>query len=210
MQQLILKEFFLQKKMFPFYFLIPILSIFKDSVEPMGIAIGVFITCSTIIYISFYYDEKSKAEKVLVSLPITRKEIIIAKYISSTLFIMAGLSVTFIVVILGNILLNRDIVMPGYAIFSAIVATLIYCAVTIPTNYIGGYKVITVLNLIMLFPLMGMIGLMCNIFGDKTIMLKVLHSQEATLAMGVLSIGVLVSIVISMFLSMKMFQEAEL
>jgi len=68
MQQLILKEFFLQKKMFPFYFFIPILSVFKNSVEPMGIAIGLFITCSTIIYISFYYDEKSKAEKVLVSL----------------------------------------------------------------------------------------------------------------------------------------------
>lgn len=210
MQQLILKEFFLQKKMFPFYFLIPILSVFRNSVEPMGIAIGLFITCSTIIYISFYYEEKSKTEKVLVSLPIMRKEIVIAKYISSTLFIIVGLSITSIVVILGNILLNRDIVIPGYAIFSAIVATLIYCVVTIPANYIGGYKAITVLNVIMLFPLMGMIGLMCNIFGDKIIMLKVLHSQEATLAMSVLGIGVLVSIVISMFLSMKMFQEAEL
>jgi len=210
MQQLILKEFFLQKKMFPFYFLIPILSVFRNSIEPMGIAIGLFITCSTIIYISFYYEEKSKTEKVLVSLPIMRKEIVIAKYISSTLFIIVGLSITSIVVILGNILLNRDIVIPGYAIFSAIVATLIYCVVTIPANYIGGYKAITVLNVIMLFPLMGMIGLMCNIFGDKTIMLKVLHSQEATLAMSVLGIGVLVSTVISMFLSMKMFQEAEL
>ncbi|MGH1294876.1 ABC-2 transporter permease [Bacillus pretiosus] len=210
MQQLILKEFFLQKKMFPFYFLIPILSVFRNSVEPMGIAIGLFITCSTIIYISFYYDEKSKTEKVLVSLPIMRKEIVIAKYISSTLFIIVGLSITSIVVILGNILLNRDIVIPGYAIFSAIVATLIYCVVTIPTNYIGGYKAIIVLNVIMIFPLMGMIGLMCNIFGDEIIMLKVLHSQEATLAMSVLGIGVLVSIVISMFLSMKMFQEAEL
>ncbi|MFE4760081.1 ABC-2 transporter permease [Bacillus mycoides] len=210
MQQLILKEFFLQKKMFPFYFLIPILSVFRNSIEPMGIAIGLFITCSTIIYISFYYDEKSKIEKVLVSLPIMRKEIVIAKYISSTLFIIVGLSITSIVVILGNILLNRDIVIPGYAIFSAIVATLIYCVVTIPTNYIGGYKAITVLNVIMIFPLMGMIGLMCNIFGDEIIMLKVLHSQEATLAMSVLGIGVLVSIVISMFLSMKMFQEAEL
>lgn len=210
MQQLILKEFFLQKKMFPFYFLIPILSVFRNSVEPMGIAIGLFITCSTIIYISFYYDEKSKTEKVLVSLPIMRKEIVIAKYISSTLFIIVGLSITSIVVILGNILLNRDIVIPGYAIFSAIVATLIYCVVTIPTNYIGGYKAITVLNVIMIFPLMGMIGLMCNIFGDEIIMLKVLHSQEATLAMSFLGIGVLVSIVISMFLSMKMFQEAEL
>ncbi|HDR7866971.1 MULTISPECIES: ABC-2 transporter permease [Bacillus] len=210
MQQLILKEFFLQKKMFPFYFLIPILSVFRNSIEPMGIAIGLFITCSTIIYISFYYEEKSKTEKVLVSLPIMRKEIVIAKYISSTLFIIVGLSITSIVVILGNILLNRDIVIPGYAVFSAIVATLIYCVVTIPANYIGGYKAITVLNVIMLFPLMGMIGLMCNIFGDKTIMLKVLHSQEATLAMSVLGIGVLISIVMSMFLSMKMFQEAEL
>ncbi|MFK4413731.1 ABC-2 type transport system permease protein [Bacillus sp. RC251] len=210
MQKLILKEFFLQKKMFPFYFLIPILSVFRNSVEPMGIAIGLFITCSTIIYISFYYDEKSKTEKVLVSLPIMRKEIVIAKYISSTLFIIVGLSITSIVVILGNILLNRDIVIPGYAIFSAIVATLIYCVVTIPTNYIGGYRAITVLNVIMIFPLMGMIGLMYNIFGDEIIMLKVLHSQEATLAMSFLGIGVLVSIVISMFLSMKMFQEAEL
>ncbi|AZJ22321.1 ABC-2 transporter permease [Bacillus pretiosus] len=210
MKQLILKEFFLQKKMFPFYFLIPILSVFRNSVEPMGIAIGLFITCSTIIYISFYYEEKSKTEKVLVSLPIMRKEIVIAKYISTTLFIIVGLSITSIVVILGNILLNRDIVMPGYAIFSAIVATLIYCVVTIPTNYIGGYKAITVLNVIMIFPLMGMIGLMCNIFGDEIIMLKVLHSQEATLAMSVVGIGVLVSIVVSMLLSMKMFQEAEL
>ena len=210
MQQLILKEFFLQKKMFPFYFLIPILSVFRNSVEPMGIAIGLFMTCSTIIYISFYYEEKSKTEKVLVSLPIMRKEIVIAKYISTTLFIVVGLSITSIVVILGNILLNRDIVMPGYAIFSAIVATLVYCVIMIPTNYIGGNKATIVLCVIMIFPLMGMIGLMCNIFGDKTIMLKVLHSEDATLAMGVLGIGVLVSIVISMLLSMKMFQEAEL
>ncbi|MGE1213027.1 ABC-2 transporter permease [Bacillus toyonensis] len=210
MQQLILKEFFLQKKMIPFYFLIPVLSIFRNSVEPMGIAIGLFMTCSMIIYISFYYEEKSKTEKVLVSLPITRKEIVIAKYISTTLFIIVGLSTTFIVVILGNILLDRDIVIPGYAMFSAIVATLIYCVIMIPTNYIGGNKAITVLYVIMIFPLIGMIGLMCNVFGDKTIMLKVLHSEDATVAMSVLGIGVLVSIVISMLLSMKMFQEAEL
>ncbi|WIG40883.1 ABC-2 transporter permease [Bacillus toyonensis] len=210
MQQLILKEFFLQKKMIPFYFLIPVLSIFRNSVEPMGIAIGLFMTCSMIIYISFYYEEKSKTEKVLVSLPITRKEIVIAKYISTTLFIIVGLSTTFIVVILGNILLDRDIVIPGYAMFSAIVATLIYCVIMIPTNYIGGNKATTVLYVIMIFPLIGMIGLMCNVFGDKTIMLKVFHSEDATVAMSVLGIGVLVSIVISMLLSMKMFQEAEL
>lgn len=87
---------------------------------------------------------------------------------------------------------------------------MIYCVVTIPANYVGGYKATSVLNVIMVLPLTGMIGLMCNVFGDKIIMLKVLQSEDATLAMGILGIGVLVSIVISMFLSMKMFQEAEL
>ncbi len=50
---------------------------------------------------------KVKQKKVLVSLPITRTEIVIAKYIASSLFIMAGLSVTFIVVILGNIFIEQ-------------------------------------------------------------------------------------------------------
>ncbi len=62
----------------------------------------------------------------------------------------------------------------------------------------------------MVLPLTGMIGLMCNVFGDKTIMLKVLQSEDATLAMGVLGTGVLVSVFISMILSMKMFQAVEL
>ena len=41
-------------------------------------------------------------------------------------------------------------------------------------------------------------------------MLKVLQSEDATLAMGVLGTGVLVSVFISMILSMKMFQAVEL
>ena len=62
MQQLILKEFFTEEDV-SFLFLIPILSIFKNSVEPMGIAIGLFITCSTIIYISFIMTRKVKRKK---------------------------------------------------------------------------------------------------------------------------------------------------
>ena len=63
MQQLILKEFFLQKKMFPFYFYTYFIR-FKNSVEPMGIAIGLFITCSTIIYISFIMTRKVKQKSI--------------------------------------------------------------------------------------------------------------------------------------------------
>ncbi len=58
--------FFTERKMFPFYFLIPILSIFKNSVEPMGIAIRIIITCSTIyIYFFLLWRRKVKRKKLL-------------------------------------------------------------------------------------------------------------------------------------------------
>ncbi|MEC2622170.1 ABC-2 transporter permease, partial [Bacillus cereus] len=38
----------------------------------------------------------------------------------------------------------------------------------------------------------------------------VVHSLEATLELGVLGVGVLVCIFVSLFLSMKLFQEEEL
>lgn len=62
MQQLILKEFFYRRRCFLSIFN-PYFIYFKNSVEPMGIAIGVFITCSTIIYISFIMTRKVKQKK---------------------------------------------------------------------------------------------------------------------------------------------------
>lgn len=63
MQQLILKEFFTEEDV-SFLLFNPYFIYFKNSVEPMGIAIGVFITCSTIIYISFIMTRKVKQKSI--------------------------------------------------------------------------------------------------------------------------------------------------
>ena len=86
MRQLILKEFFLQRKMFLIYLILPIYGAFQNSIEPFQMAYVCFAICLLMISISLSNEEKNSTEKILVSLPFTRKDIVIAKYIS-TLFL---------------------------------------------------------------------------------------------------------------------------
>ncbi|WP_459499481.1 ABC-2 transporter permease [Bacillus sp. C1] len=210
MKQLIWKEFFLQRKIWPFYSLIPIFSLLRNSAEPLGIAIGCFFTCGIIIFTSLYFEDKSKVEKMLASLPVTRKDIVIAKYISSVFFIILGLSITYMVAILVNSLLNENVNIPGYVMFSAGIAAIIYSLVALPITYMGGYSAVSILNIVIIFPLVGMIGFMCNVLGDKAIMLKVFHSENCIVVMGTIGIGVLVIYMVSIVFSIQMFREKEL
>ncbi|KEK26151.1 ABC transporter substrate-binding protein [Bacillus gaemokensis] len=205
-----LERIFLQKKLWLVYCLIPIFSFLRNSNEPFGIAIGCFFTCSMILFISLYFEDKSKVEKVLASLPVTRKDIVIAKYISSVLFIILGMIITYVVAILVNSLLNQPVNIPEYAIFSAGVAAFIYSLVALPIKYMGGYEAVSLLNVILIFPLVGILDFVCNVLGNKAIMLKVFHSEDLIVVMGTIGIGVLVVYIMSVFFSIKVFQEKEL
>ncbi|MBY0597302.1 ABC-2 transporter permease [Bacillus bingmayongensis] len=210
MQQLIWKEFFLQRKIWPLYSLIPIYSLLRNPSEPLGIAIGCFFTCGMIIFISVYFEDKSKVEKVLASLPVTRRDIVIAKYISSILFIILGLAITYVVAILVNSFLNQTVNIPVYAIISAGLTAIIYSSVALPIKYMGGYTAVSFLNVILIFPLVGILGFACNVFGNEAIMLKVFRSENFMFVMGVFGIGVLMVYFVSVFFSIQVFQEKEL
>ncbi|PDY49079.1 ABC-2 transporter permease [Bacillus pseudomycoides] len=210
MQQLIWKEFFLQRKIWPLYSLIPIYSLLRNPTEPLGIAVGCFFTCGMILFISLYFEDKSKVEKVLASLPVTRRDIVIAKYISNVFFIILGLALTYMIAILVNRLLNQNVHIPGYVIFSAGITAIIYSLVALPIKYMGGYSAVSILNIIIIFPLVGIIGFMCNVLGDKAIMLKVFHSENLIVVMGTIGVGVLVIYMVSVVFSIQMFREKEL
>ncbi|MDD1370264.1 ABC-2 transporter permease, partial [Bacillus sp. MHSD17] len=100
MQQLILKEFFLQRKMLLIYLILPIYGAFQNTIEPFQLAYVCFAICLLMISISLSNEEKNSTEKVLVSLPFTRKDLVIAKYISTLSFIVFSLIVTFVFFVL--------------------------------------------------------------------------------------------------------------
>lgn len=174
MQQLILKEFFLQRKMFLIYLILPIYGVLQQSIEPFQLAFVCFVICLLMISISLSNEEKNSTEKVLVSLPFTRKDIVIAKYISTVFFIGVSLIITFVFFIIPVSVLRENTNIPWYALFIAIFFFVLYAGMILPMKYSVDKQTVTILGAVMLFPIIGLLGFMCNIFAEERLMLMFL------------------------------------
>ncbi|GAB6429677.1 MULTISPECIES: ABC-2 transporter permease [Bacillus] len=210
MQQLILKEFFLQRKMFLIYLILPIYGAFQNSIEPFQMAYVCFAICLLMISISLSNEEKNSTEKILVSLPFTRKDIVIAKYISTLFFMAFSLIITFVFFILPVFILKENINIPWYAAFIAIFFSVLYAVMILPIKYSEDKRTVTMLGLVMLFPIIGLLGFMCNIFTDERLMLMIFRTSDVLLVISILSIGACVSYLASMFIAIVSFKKKEL
>ena len=210
MRYLIWKEFFLQRKVFIFYLILPIYCAIKQFIEPFQIAILCIITCLLMIGNSLSVEDKNKTEKILVSLPVVRKDIVIAKYISTILFIGCGLTITFVFVILPKLLLHENVNIPWYGVFIAAFLSSIYAIMVLPIKYGGNKQTVTIFSILVLFPLIGLLGFMCNIFAEKGLMIMFFHSSNLAFIISILSIGACVGYLISMLFSIRIFENREL
>ncbi|MEI4800332.1 ABC-2 transporter permease [Bacillus sp. FJAT-51639] len=209
MQQLVWKDFFLQRKVFFLYLILPIYCALKQFIEPYQIAIFCFGTCSLMIVTSLQMEEQTETDKLLISFPFVRKDIVIAKYISTILFIGCGLIATLIIVILPKILLGKAINIPWYAIFIAVCLSALYGIMLLPLKYGGSKQIITIFSLVFMFPLIGLLGLMCNVLAEERLMLMFFHSSNLVFIVSMLSIGVCIAYFVSMFFSISIFQGRE-
>ncbi|EOP35736.1 MULTISPECIES: ABC-2 transporter permease [Bacillus cereus group] len=210
MQQLILKEFFLQRTMFLIYLILPIYGVLQQSIEPFQLAFVCFVICLLMISISLSNEEKNSTEKVLVSLPFTRKDIVIAKYISTVFFIGVSLIITFVFFIIPVSVLRENTNIPWYALFIAIFFFVLYAGMILPMKYSVDKQTVTILGAVMLFPIIGLLGFMCNIFAEERLMLMFFRSSDVLLVISILSLGACLSYFASMFLSIVSFKKKEL
>ncbi|MEH7462495.1 ABC-2 transporter permease [Bacillus thuringiensis] len=209
MQQLVWKDFFLQRKVFLLYLILPIYFALRQFVEPYQVAIVCFSTCSLWIVMSLQMEEKTETDKLLISFPFVRKDIVIAKYISTILFIGCGLIATLIIGILPKILLGKAINIPWYAIFIGVFLSALYAMLLLPLKYGGSKQVVTIFSLVFMFPLIGLAGLMCNVLGEERLMLMFFHSSNLVFIISMLSIGVCIAYFVSMFFSISVFKDRE-
>ncbi|PEL30713.1 ABC transporter permease [Bacillus toyonensis] len=104
-----------------------------------------FITLSSVMTL-IYMDERNKSDIVINSLPLSRKDIIIARYISCTIFIVGGMLSTMLVVFLirGIVVIgdigayhpNLYIEIPWYEIINGAVYA-VFLVVTFFPSYYG-------------------------------------------------------------------------
>ncbi|WP_439021618.1 ABC-2 transporter permease [Bacillus thuringiensis] len=100
MRQLIYKDLFFFRGIWFVYLIIPcIFFLFEPSGEVLFPMSCVFITLSSVT-ILVVVDERNTSDIMINSLPLSRKDIIIARYISSAIFIVVGMFSTMLVVFL--------------------------------------------------------------------------------------------------------------
>ena len=145
MRQLIYKDLFFFRGIWFVYLMIPcIFFLFEPSGEVLFPMSCVFITLSSVT-ILVVVDERNTSDIMINSLPLSRKDIIIARYISGVIFIVGGMISTTLVVflirgiaVIGDIGVyhpNLYIEIPWYVVVRGAVYSLVYITALFPSYY---------------------------------------------------------------------------
>ncbi|MFC9445014.1 ABC-2 transporter permease [Bacillus cereus] len=146
MRQLVYKDLFFFRVTWLVNFVMPLLFFM---LEPSGEFLFpmscLFITLSSVMTLTFM-DERNKSDIIINSLPVSRKDIIIARYISCAIFIVGGILSTMLVVFLirGIVVIgdigayhpNLYIEIPWYEVINGAVYS-VFLVVTFFPSYYG-------------------------------------------------------------------------
>ncbi|GIX55387.1 ABC transporter permease [Bacillus paranthracis] len=152
MRQLVYKDLFFFRVMWLVNFVMPLLFFMLESsgefLFPMSC---LFITLSSVMTLTFM-DERNKSDIIINSLPVSRKDIIIARYISCAIFIVGAILSTMLVVFLirgivvigdiGTYHPNLYIEIPWYEVINGAVYALLFVAMFFPSYYGTKSKVV--------------------------------------------------------------------
>lgn len=152
MLNLIIKDILLQKKMIPFAIGYVVFFIFfcsenyqKGSVYAVAVSLAFIFSLG-----AMQYDERYKAYSIIASLPITRKEIVIGRYLGTIVFTFA--STLFMGIFVWC--LNLFNLMPGLKninlldVKNIIIISFVLMGIIIPLNYLLGTKKTRIVNVL--------------------------------------------------------------
>ncbi|MED0937807.1 ABC-2 transporter permease [Bacillus mobilis] len=151
MRQLVYKDLFFFRVMWLVYLIMPfVLFMLDPSGELLFSMSCLFITLSSVMTLTFM-DERNKSDIVINSLPVSRKDIVIARYISCAIFIVGAILSTMLVVFLirGIVVIgdigayhpNLYIEIPWYEIINGAVYAIFFVVIFFPSYYVTKSKI---------------------------------------------------------------------
>ncbi|MCW9131414.1 ABC-2 transporter permease [Bacillus paramycoides] len=146
MRQLIYKDLFFFRVTWLVNLVMPLLFFMLDSSGELLFSMScLFITISSVMTLTFM-DERNKSDIIINSLPVSRKDIIVARYVSCAIFIVGGMLSTMLVVFLirGIVVIgdigayhpNLYIEVPWYEVINGVVYA-VFLVVTFFPSYYG-------------------------------------------------------------------------
>ena len=152
MFNLILKDILLQKKIIAFIFLYAIIFVFAfQSSEIFGFVAVVMAVTYTSMNTIASIEDKNKADVLLNSLPIRRKKLILAKYISIWIYMFMGI-LSYIIV--TNLIKAFGLPIKVFpitveAIMAAIISVVLINSIYLPVFFKFGYTKSRIISLIL-------------------------------------------------------------
>ncbi|ABS41378.1 ABC-2 transporter permease [Clostridium botulinum] len=125
-----------------------------NNTDKQGIYIlSIYLIGSMFISISFYYGEEAKENCILKSLPVKKKQVVLAKYASVILCFAVSLVLIYIINFIGYALNFKDIIQfPQFrTIFSSLSVLFISMAVQLPIHFKFDYGKVKLLDALIYF-----------------------------------------------------------
>ncbi|PFM65786.1 ABC transporter permease [Bacillus cereus] len=205
-KQLVLKDMMLQRKLgFVYLICLFFLVIVDFRSDSFLMTFSMFIPVLGMM-LSMSYEDKNKSEMIINSLPLQRKEIVIAKYIFVSILVTLGGIVPFTVSLIQLQNENTTIFMLWGAILGGITGGFVYSIIVLPIEFSVGYS-----SAKQIAPFIGIaFGYLSGLIVSN-VWLGVENAWSTSIFINICFIaGLLLLYVISMILSIHLYNERDL
>ncbi|MCI0763366.1 ABC-2 transporter permease [Bacillus sp. TL12] len=197
MKQLIMKDFIVQRNMLIWYIMYPFLFYMATHNNHSTFTLTTVIIPVILMMRTFYSDEKNQIEKMFNSLPISRKQIILAKYMFASIILMISVIIAYFTV--GIQLRNGTVDFIETTVVASMSLSFIVFSLILPIYFLFGYqKTFMIACFILIAPIF-----ILEVFFKVNIERLNLHS-------GFLFIGATCMMLLSMIVCTKLYEQRDL
>ncbi len=216
MINLIKKEFMIQKKYLLYYIFYGAFMLVVFSASSVSMAQTAYITTGIgVIYMFIQYscaiEDKNKSEKILNSLPVKRKSIVLSKYAAIIIFsALTVIGIGLIGLIVSKLYFTNNEKIGLIDISTILVFSVVLSSIYLPVYFKFGYIKAKIFNLIIFLALFSGSMLMGNYlkFMDNSMIDFILSAENITIA-GIATIITITLFIISAFISTKLYRSRE-
>lgn len=222
MFNLVLKDVLIQKKYILISMLYPLIfstMIFKGTGDTSST--GFIVLPIMVAYILLMgacgYDDKNKSDIMLNSLPINRIDLVIAKYLSSFVFIFIGISITFVITAALNFsgFLHFDRLMNFQDVLGCTISIVILSSLYFPINFKFGYQKSRYVNMIFFMGVFFLPSILLSKFikkgsGAAPSFILYLNSQPNWVIVSFILIIAFIIMMLSLIVSTRIYMNKDL
>lgn len=208
MKYLLYKDFSLQKYVFIIHIFSAIAILLSMRLEQNAFAVSSMLI-GGIGASTTYIEGRNNSESILASLPLLRKEIVVAKYVSNGIFILIGIPVIYTIAV--YMAKAGGTFIPWHVVLTGILCAVILSSFVMLLQYLTSQQMVTVLAVVVIFPIVIMCGMFANIPAETVGPLSEwIGDIERSITLLIIICGVFACYFISLFVSIKLYEGREL